>query len=104
MQIQSPSLPVRGAWIEMISETCKLRRGASLPVRGAWIEIALYEIGVNSLHGSLPVRGAWIEISFARPLITPLRSLPVRGAWIEIYILQDFSRQRRVAPRAGSVD
>ena len=33
------SLPVRGAWIEIV---CRLRReylDTSLPVRGAWIEI-----------------------------------------------------------------
>ena len=33
------SLPVRGAWIEIvISATC-VPRALSLPVRGAWIEI-----------------------------------------------------------------
>ena len=33
----------------------------SLPVRGAWIEI-LKSISVTSFCPSLPVRGAWIEI------------------------------------------
>ena len=35
----------------------------SLPVRGAWIEILLRPQG-NGLMPSLPVRGAWIEICF----------------------------------------
>ena len=33
----------------------------SLPVRGAWIEILAFYGGLPVL-GSLPVRGAWIEI------------------------------------------
>ena len=34
----------------------------SLPVRGAWVEIPLL-IAVGSQLRSLPVRGAWVEIS-----------------------------------------
>ena len=53
---------MRGAWIEI----CDLITGggrcdASLPVRGAWIEI-LYDFWLANLAASLPVRGAWIEI------------------------------------------
>ena len=33
------SLPVRGAWIEMMRDRLIPRSGLSLPVRGAWIEI-----------------------------------------------------------------
>ena len=33
------SLPVRGAWIEIVIPTIKPRICPSLPVRGAWIEI-----------------------------------------------------------------
>ena len=33
------SLPVRGAWIEMLSWERKGTPGKSLPVRGAWIEM-----------------------------------------------------------------
>ena len=36
------SLPVRGAWIEIVKrKRRRLRRSPSLPVRGAWIEIAI---------------------------------------------------------------
>ena len=37
--MQILSLPVRGAWIEMIAATINSLRLLSLPVRGAWIEI-----------------------------------------------------------------
>ena len=82
-----------------------LRRG-SLPVRGAWIEMVIVRFSRDSVS-SLPVRGAWIEIQIGRgkwlayarrspcgerglkspPVVcrwikTP--SLPVRGAWIEM--------------------
>ena len=33
------SLPVRGAWIEIVSGAHQAGLRASLPVRGAWIEI-----------------------------------------------------------------
>ena len=33
----------------------------SLPVRGAWIEI-LDIMSLIGMYGSLPVRGAWIEM------------------------------------------
>ncbi len=33
------SLPVRGAWIEIVSEILMPSPALSLPVRGAWIEI-----------------------------------------------------------------
>ena len=75
------SLPVRGAWIEIVCSCPRFVPAASLPVRGAWIEITA-EIGRQLHDGSLPVRGAWIEISpdGLEALRTP------------------------VAPRAGSVD
>ena len=33
------SLPVRGAWVEIVSISDKLASLESLPVRGAWVEI-----------------------------------------------------------------
>ena len=75
----------------------------SLPVRGAWIEI-MYNVCYITHISSLPVRGAWIEISFSFRRCSTLSSLPVRGAWIEILLPDGFLRFRVVAPRAGSVD
>ena len=76
------SLPVRGAWIEILRMAGDVEYVKSLPVRGAWIEMALVRIADFYGVSSLPVRGAWIEIPKGGcPLCRPL-----------------------VAPRAGSVD
>ena len=101
-----PSLPVRGAWIEINQAAGIAPQNGSLPVRGAWIEI----VGISHerrngagrspcgerglkfsvativlfLLESLPVRGAWIEIWIPSRLRRTASSLPVRGAWIEI--------------------
>ena len=57
-----PSLPMRGAWIEMIDDlSVGNARQKSLPMRGAWIEITLAEREKAEI-ASLPMRGAWIEI------------------------------------------
>ena len=58
------SLPVRGAWIEIV-EAHEERLGfqSSLPVRGAWIEISGQAAQGSANERSLPVRGAWIEIA-----------------------------------------
>ena len=75
----------------------------SLPVRGAWIEIVAIDYS-SSLSGSLPVRGAWIEMSGSFTATRPPTSLPVRGAWIEIGRFRFQPSSGGVAPRAGSVD
>ena len=76
----------------------------SLPVRGAWIEI----ISAMMLHDkddkSLPVRGAWIEITSNSASISGVVSLPVRGAWIEITHTYYLDKIYTVAPCEGSVD
>ena len=78
------SLPVRGAWIEMIQSWIVSYHCASLPVRGAWIEISWRKADTLNLMGSLPVRGAWIEIPTRASPSLHTSSLPVRGAWIEM--------------------
>ena len=55
------SLPVRGAWIEILLAFSNMARTVSLPVRGAWIEIAVSGLPETWIK-SLPVRGAWIEM------------------------------------------
>ena len=59
--IDAASLPVRGAWIEIVMDGYVLTSDLSLPVRGAWIEI-IAGTRTAKRNGSLPVRGAWIEI------------------------------------------
>ena len=34
------SLPLRGAWIEIIKDSSRKELASSLPLRGAWIEIS----------------------------------------------------------------
>ena len=60
---EMPSLPVRGAWIEIEYPTDKASINSSLPVRGAWIEMISLPSTSYRIRMSLPVRGAWIEIS-----------------------------------------
>ena len=52
------SLPVRGAWIEIIAKYAMPQYVESLPVRGAWIEIiagtdGVYDITVAPRAGSV---------------------------------------------------
>ena len=75
----------------------------SLPVRGAWIEIAAMSKAAKSGE-SLPVRGAWIEIDAMDELAAYGTSLPVRGAWIEMHKDTCHQSSHVVAPRKGSVD
>ena len=75
----------------------------SLPVRGAWIEIICLMLE-RIRSASLPVRGAWIEIDKIRLRNMRILSLPVRGAWIEMTDEYASLVASVVAPRAGSVD
>ena len=51
----------------------------SLPVRGAWIEIVLSTAGTMLLP-SLPVRGAWIEICYTICYCTRVSVAPRAGS------------------------
>ena len=81
----------------------KISSAWSLPVRGAWIEI-IPGRDVVWIRPSLPVRGAWIEIDEGNPAVEISTSLPVRGAWIEIGNIIFNDLKDIVAPRKGSVD
>ena len=120
------SLPMRGAWIEILPSFVEALGTVSLPMRGAWIEILCLKYIV--LFGmSLPMRGAWIEIATLTCIcqlcvcrspcgerglkLHPSNvnnhhnmSLPMRGAWIEIWTTGKPSMLLMVAPHAGSVD
>ena len=54
-------------------------RGESLPVRGAWIEIMMPP-SERRRHQSLPVRGAWIEISAQGNIWTLAFVAPRKGS------------------------
>ena len=100
------SLPVRGAWIEMLNARPFVIYGApSLPVRGAWIEIS---VGLSAPNGvwSLPVRGAWIEmVAEYKEAPTPERGRsPCGERGLKFQHRRDCMLLCAVAPRAGSVD
>ena len=75
----------------------------SLPSRGAWIEIAR-SAACSNPTASLPSRGAWIEIAGPPGELHPPASLPSRGAWIEMSALPSLGGAGLVAPLTGSVD
>ena len=102
-----PSLPVRGAWIEMYllhpMERFGNRRspcgerglkctfvfvagngGGSLPVRGAWIEICLMRARQSCSACRSPCGERGLKYRFVPAPPHGAVSLPVRGAWIEI--------------------
>ena len=51
----------------------------SLPVRGAWIEMILLVV-LSRLLWSLPVRGAWIEIKKQNPYNHETKVAPRKGS------------------------
>ena len=52
------SLPVRGAWIEILTFPDFHKRSLSLPVRGAWIEIAVNRAEKSANGGVAPRAGS----------------------------------------------
>ena len=60
-----PSLPVRGAWIEMLRPITKLRLASSRSPCGERGLKCLTAEATDVSTMSLPVRGAWIEINQA---------------------------------------
>ena len=119
-----PSLPARGAWIEILHppffspfimvaprkgsvDWNTFKRGkssefqVSLPARGAWIEILSFA-ACSLAAASLPARGAWIEITVKHKPNTRQRSLPARGAWIEISSLSALLSPSLSLPARGA--
>ena len=98
------SLPVRGAWIEIVRDFDeKIPRICRSPCGERGLKyVSLYPL--FRFTSSLPVRGAWIEMPSEGERFTAIESLPVRGAWIEITSIRSPPSPSRVAPRAGSVD
>ena len=102
-----PSLPVRGAWIEINGRIDLFLRQPSLPVRGAWIEIVAVcrlilhgqgrspcgERGLKSAvqgdvsgrpGGRSPCGERGLKLCWLLHHRLLCWSLPVRGAWIEM--------------------
>ena len=98
------SLPVRGAWIEMLILRLNRPDGDGRSPCGERGLKSIVQRAARSRLPSLPVRGAWIEILLHTNRNPVYGSLPVRGAWIEIERCAMALRYSAVAPRAGSVD
>ena len=123
--LQQLSLPVRGAWIEIMVAGQRGTMCTSLPVRGAWIEISkppdvfggfgrspcgergLKYAGDRGHQEHLrrsPCGERGLKFREKAAVERLFKSLPVRGAWIEIFCAALSCVLAAVAPRAGSVD
>ena len=122
----SASLPVRGAWIEIVRVRQKSKskngrspcgeRGLKSPAAGAPLVASRRspcgERGLKSICDKLkrnlirrsPCGERGLKCAAERRRLHPRESLPVRGAWIEIETHCADSGGGSVAPRAGSVD
>ena len=97
------SLPVRGAWVEMLCAELQERLVACRsPCGERGLKFIVASL-TQATQVSLPVRGAWVEILAMLLSVMLLLSLPVRGAWVEMCCATNFERRSVVAPRAGSV-
>ena len=76
----------------------------SLPVRGAWIEIVASCPVFSSTYGRSPCGERGLKCAMWKVVSGTKTSLPVRGAWIEMEHNWRIRCYAGVAPRAGSVD
>ena len=76
----------------------------SLPLRGAWIEILPDSAKQVFTYRRSPCGGRGLKYVPYHVYRRVLRSLPLRGAWIEIALLPEMHQLQRVAPLAGGVD
>ena len=79
-----PSLPARGAWIEMSVDHNPRSSIQSLPARGAWIEIAFYHSRSKGGNRRSPRGERGLKSHPIQGALHLDKSLPARGAWIEM--------------------
>ena len=80
-----PSLPSRGAWIEIGSDPPEKAKAEVAPLAGSVDRNVVFVVQFGDDLASLPSRGAWIEIIRKVGVCNFPLSLPSRGAWIEIH-------------------
>ena len=81
---EKASLPVQGAWIEILCMCDKYQNIKSRsPCRERGLKYFFPSVPPGRTR-SLPVQGAWIEIPYGCCPPGVCVSLPVQGAWIEI--------------------
>ena len=82
--VRDKSLPVRGAWVEILAcFHADIRQHGRSPCGERGLKLAVLAAN-NVIIVSLPVRGAWVEITEIVTVTDCRRSLPVRGAWVEM--------------------
>ena len=78
-------------------------QASSLPVRGAWVEIVETRSADAHRGSRSPCGERGLKYTRKRALPHQQGSLPVRGAWVEILPNSLDRIMTIVAPRAGSV-
>ena len=84
--------------------SCPAQGVRSLPVRGAWIEMLTRMVPSRVKRGRSPCGERGLKWVKHRSCLLSAVSLPVRGAWIEMRSPRSRRTATNVAPRAGSVD
>ena len=122
---RTPSLPVRGAWVEIRCRKCRRRKAdgrspcgerglkypASLPPSSCARRSPCGERGLKYLRaierpcptlGRSPCGERGLKFTDRRMRIIYPQSLPVRGAWVEIYCRRHEPRQAWSLPVRGA--
>ena len=95
-----PSLPTRGAWIEILNGHTSQNCASVAPHAGSVDRNFICNFKPLFARMSLPTRGAWIEIKYQNCSPVSATSLPTRGAWIEIPVCKgDYEEVHRRSPR-----
>ena len=71
---------MRGAWVEISVLRRLVRPLVSLPVRGAWVEIVMETQEFHAMAASLPVRGAWVEMRSCTMALALMSVAPRAGS------------------------
>ena len=78
-------------------------REGSLPVRGAWVEMMRARRNTPPAARRSPCGERGLKLGGNNIMPANTESLPVRGAWVEIALWMRCPCRHDVAPRAGSV-
>ena len=98
------SLPLRGAWIEMLRAVSS---SVSLACRSPYGERGLKFLDYVQLvepESRSPYGERGLKLMVNTPTLITSGSLPLRGAWIEIVLNAERAFRQSVAPLTGSVD
>ena len=84
----APSLPVRGAWVEIsFAEMLTSEKKSRSPCGERGLKYELKEKLCEELQGRSPCGERGLKSREAHPMSEAVGSLPVRGAWVEILVV-----------------